>query len=64
MISLTFIVSVLAVAVFLAKRALQKELAQVKEIRGDDYTLCELILDKAEDVLLSSGGAIYYSEQL
>ena len=51
-------------AVFLAKRALQKELAQVKEIRGDDYTLCELILDKAEDVLLSSGGAIYYSEQL
>ncbi|WP_279062245.1 hypothetical protein [Campylobacter lanienae] len=61
---LIFIISVLVVAIFFGKRVLDKRLKIAREIHGDDYTLCELMLDRVEYMLLGSSGAIFYNEQL
>lgn len=62
MVILTFVVVALAVAVYVAKRTLDKELNQAKKIYGNEYNLCELMLDKIEDMILGSSGAIFYTK--
>ena len=64
MVILSLITGFLGVSAFMAKRTLNKKLESLRAIYGDDYNVCELIADKAEDMLLGSGGAIFYAEWL